>query len=132
MKDLHAPENKKKILIVDDDSFLLDMYVTRFGQAGFEVTAAVSAEDVLKKLHDGLVPDVALLDIVMPATDGFELLEQVNKEGLIKETVKIYLTNLGQDQDIEKGTALGAKGYIIKANNTPTEVVEKVIDLVTT
>lgn len=130
MKDLQAPENKKKILIVDDDSFLLDMYVTRFGQAGFEVNPAMSAEDALLKIRDGYTPDVALFDVVMPAVDGFELVEQINKENLLTDTVKIYLTNLGQDQDMEKGKALGAAGYIVKANNTPTEVVEKVIDLI--
>lgn len=120
-----APQ-KKSILIVDDDSFLLDMYAMRFTQAGFVVTTAMNAQEVLTKLRGGLVPDVALLDVVMPGIDGFELLDAVNKEGLIPKTVKVYLSNLGQDQDIERGKALGAVSYIVKANNTPSEVLAHV------
>jgi two-component system response regulator ChvI len=101
-------EAKKKILIVDDDSFLLDMYALRFTQAGFDVETGVNAEDVLKKLRAGLTPDVCLFDVVMPGVDGFEMLETINQENLIPKTMKIFLSNLGQEQDIARGKALGA------------------------
>lgn len=121
-------EEKKKhtILIVDDDSFLLDMYAVRFTQAGFIVETATSAAQTIEKLHGGLSPEVCLLDVVMPATDGFELLEQINQENLIPKTLKVFLSNLGQEQDIARGKSLGAVSYIVKANSTPSEVVEHI------
>ena len=119
-------EPKKKILIVDDDSFLLDMYALRFTQAGFDVETAMNAEEVLKKLRAGLAPDVCLFDVVMPGVDGFEMLEMINKENLIPKSIKIFLSNLGQEQDISRGNSLGAANYIVKANSTPSEVVSQV------
>ena len=113
-------------MIVDDDSFLLDMYAMRFTQASFMVTTATSATDAIEKLKGGYVPDVMLLDVVMPNIDGFELLETINKEQLAPKAIKIYLSNLGQPQDIEKGTSLGAASYIVKANSTPSEVLAHV------
>lgn len=131
MQTPEAPDEKKDvILIIDDDSFLLDMYALRFSQAGYHVETASSAEETLTKLREGLSPKVMLLDVVMPAVDGFELLEQINQEKLAESTVKIYLSNLGQDQDIARGKSLGASGYIVKANSTPSEVVAKVKEIV--
>lgn len=121
-------DEKKKhlILIIDDDSFLLDMYAVRFTQAGFTVETAMNVSETMEKLRAGLKPDVCLLDVVMPEVDGFELLEQINKENLIPKTLKIFLSNLGQEQDIVRGKALGATSYIVKANSTPSEVVEHI------
>lgn len=119
-------ESKRKILIVDDDSFLLDMYSLRFTQAGFDVITAMNATETLEKLRGGLVPTVCLFDVVMPAIDGFEMLETINQENLIPNSIKIYLTNLGQEQDLARGKALGAASYIVKANSTPSEVVTEV------
>lgn len=120
---------QKTLLIVDDDSFLLDMYAIRFSQSGFHVETAMNAGQALEKLRDGLVPDVMLLDVVMPAIDGFELLEQINEENLIPKTIKIYLSNLSQEQDLARGKALGAASYIVKANSTPSEVLTHVIEV---
>lgn len=125
----HATEpsgGKKKILIVDDDSFLLDMYAIRFTQAGFDVETAMNAQETLTKLRGGLTPLVCLFDVVMPSTDGFEMLELINQEHLIPKTLKIYLSNLGQEQDLARGKSLGAASYIVKANSTPSEVVAHV------
>ncbi len=122
-------DSSRTILIVDDDSFLLDMYAMRFTQAEFNVITAHSAEDTLVKLRQGLVPKVMLLDVVMPTMDGFELLETINSEKLISGTIKIYLSNLGQEQDIERGRALGAVAYIVKANSTPSEVLAQVLEV---
>lgn len=120
------PTKKPKILIVDDDNFLLDMYALKFTESGFEVTPSSGSEDALAKLKDGLIPDAMVLDVVMPKMDGFELLAQINKEKLGGSAIKIVLSNLGQQADIEKGNSLGASGYIVKASATPTEVVNKV------
>jgi CheY-like chemotaxis protein len=123
---------KKKILIVDDDSFLLDMYALKFGQSSFTVTTALGPEQALEKLRGGLVPDVMLLDIVMPVMDGFELLEKLRDEKLAPDALRIILSNRGQPSDITRGESLGACGYIVKASSTPSEVIEKVNSIITT
>ena len=120
----------KKIFIVDDDSFLLDMYALKFSQSGFEVTTALGALPALEKLHAGFIPDVILLDIVMPVVDGFEFLEKMKNESLAPEAVKIILSNRGQESDIKRGQDLGAAGYIVKASTTPSEVITQVSDIV--
>ncbi len=117
----------KKILIVDDDKFLLDMYSFKFREKGFEVTQAFGSIDAVNKLKGGILPDIILLDVVMPAMDGFELLGLIKSEKLAPEAKVIVLSNLGQPSDIERGRTLGASGYVIKASATPSEVVEKVV-----
>ncbi|OGF68551.1 hypothetical protein A3H65_01390 [Candidatus Giovannonibacteria bacterium RIFCSPLOWO2_02_FULL_45_14] len=119
-------ENNKKILLVDDDEFLLDMYSLKFRESGFQIELARGGEEALKLLRGGLEPDVILLDIVMPVIDGFEFLKVIAKENLKKKATIIILSNLGQKEDIDKGLALGASDYIIKANSTPSEVLKKV------
>ncbi len=118
---------KKKILIVDDDSFLLDMYALKFSQNNFEVHTAENGPQALEKFTGGLIPDVILLDIIMPEMDGFELLEKINNEKLSPNSIKIILSNKSQQSDIDKGNSLGVSGYIVKANSTPVEVINQVI-----
>jgi CheY-like chemotaxis protein len=120
---------KKAILIIDDDKFLLDMYAIKFSEKGFDVTSALGSIEALEKLHVGFDPVVVLLDLVMPAMDGFELLEKIKQDGLAPHSKIVILSNLGQDADKEKGKALGADGYVVKASVTPSEVVEYVVRL---
>ncbi|MBI5798392.1 MAG: response regulator [Candidatus Yonathbacteria bacterium] len=117
----------KKILIVDDDKFLLDMYTFKFKEKGFDVVQGFGSVDALNKLKGGIAPDVMLLDVVMPTMDGFELLGIIKSEKLAPDAKVIVLSNLGQPEDIAKGRNLGANGYVIKASATPSEVVEKVM-----
>ncbi len=121
---------KQKIFIIDDDNFLLDMYALKFSQSGFEVATALGPEEALKKLREGFSPDVALLDIVMPIMNGFELLETIHKENLAQQSIFIILSNRGQQSDIDRGNQLGAAGYIVKASTTPSEVITKVAEIV--
>lgn len=121
--------DKRKILIVDDDTFLLDMYAFKFSQHNFEVHTAPGGLQVIEKLKDGLKPDIILMDIIMPEMDGFEMLEKINKDNLSPNSTKIILSNKSQQADIEKGNSLGASGYIVKANSTPAEVIEQVVGI---
>jgi CheY-like chemotaxis protein len=123
-------EIRKKVLIVDDDKFLLDMYTIKFTENNFDVVAALGSVEALGKIKEGINPDVALLDVVMPAMDGFELLETIKRDKLAPYAKVIILSNLGQQSDIDKGNALGADGYIVKANATPSEVVAKVKEII--
>ncbi len=122
--------DKKKILIVDDDNFLLDMYALKFSQTKFEVHTAGSGQEAIEKLQSGgLKPDVILMDIIMPGMDGFEMFEKINTDHLSPDSIKIILSNKNQQSDIDRGTALGMAGYIVKANSTPKEVIDQVIGI---
>ena len=121
-------EKKRKILIVDDDSFLLDMYALKFTQNNFEVHTSLSAKNVLETI-EGIKPDVILTDIIMPDMDGFEMLKIINDKKLSPNSVKIVLSNKGQQSDIDQGASLGIAGYIVKANSTPAEVIQQVIEI---
>jgi len=118
----------KKILIIEDDSFLSEMYSTKLIQEGFEVEVAVDGKQGFEKIKN-IKPDLILLDIVLPKIDGFEVLENVKKDTELKNIPIILLTNLGQKSEIEKGLSLGADEYIIKAHFTPTAVVAKVKEM---
>ncbi len=120
---------KRKILIVDDDSFLLDMYALKFSQNNFEVYPAGSGVEAIKKLKEGLIPDVMLMDIIMPEMTGFETLGEINTQNLCPNCVKVILSNKSEQKDIEEGKRLGVAGYIVKANSTPAEGIEQVIKI---
>ena len=98
----------KKILIIDDDTFLLDMYTLKFKEQGFDVESVTSAEDALNKLRKGLTPHVILFDIVMPGIDGLEMLETIKKEKIAEHTLLIALSNQGEDRDIKLARERGA------------------------
>lgn len=118
-----------KILIIDDDAFLSDMYSMKFSEAGHEIEVATNAEDATSLLKEGKQFDIILLDLVMPGTDGFEFLSSAKENDLIKDTDVIVLTNQSRDEDIEKAEGLGAKAYIVKASSVPSEVVSSVLEI---
>ena len=120
---------KRKIFIIDDDGFLLDMYALKFSQNNFEVYTARSGAQAIEKLKSELQPDVMLIDILMPEMDGFKMLEKINADKLSPNSVKIILSNKSQQSDIDQGNSLGVAGYIIKANSTPVEVINQVINI---
>lgn len=123
-------DNKYKILIVDDDQFLLDMYTTKFENGGHTVDTATSAEKALDKLRDGDKPDIVLLDIIMPTMDGVECLAAMRDENLLPESsIVIMLTNQKNEDNIEKTRKLGIDGYIVKAAAVPSEVIEQIIEI---
>ena len=117
------PDKNPKILLIDDDPFIVDMYVLKLKEGRFEVEIARDGKEGVKKARE-FNPDIILLDIVMPGLDGFGVLEELRKDGGRHKI--ILLTNLGQKEDVERGMRLGADDYIIKAHFTPSEVLEKV------
>jgi CheY-like chemotaxis protein len=115
-----------KVLIVDDDKFLLGMYSLKFANAGYEVETTVGSVAALEKLRAGLKPDILLLDIIMPYMDGLDLLKTVREEKLVDDAVVIMLTNQSQSSDIERAKELKVDGYIVKASTIPSEVLHEV------
>lgn len=116
---------KKRILIVDDDKLISEMYATKFQAEGYEVAAAYDGESVIGKIAE-FKPGVVLLDLVMYPMDGFSVLEAIRRLPPGGRPAVIIISNLGQKEDIEKGMHLGASDYVIKAHFTPSQVLEKV------
>lgn len=118
-------DSKTKILIIEDDPFLLSMYVTKLEANGFDVASEENGEKGVDTIRSEQ-PHLLLLDILLPGKDGFEILEEMKGDDSIKNIPVILLTNLGQRKDIEKGLELGASDYLIKAHFTPSEVITKI------
>jgi len=115
----------KKILLIEDDPFLIDIYTVKIKESGFEIAVAKDGEKALRALEKEK-PDLLLLDIVLPRIDGWELLKKIKEKDEFKNLLVIILSNLGQKQEVKKGLDLGAAKYLIKAHYTPTEVVEEI------
>lgn len=118
-----------KILLVDDDAFLRDMYATKFSELGHEIDAADSGETALAKLQKKEY-DAVLLDVIMPGITGSDLLSRIKSEKLGGDPVCIMLTNQGEDIDKQQALDAGAAGYIVKAERIPSEVVEEVLSYI--
>jgi DNA-binding response OmpR family regulator len=116
---------KNKILIVEDEQFLLDLYDMKLEQAGFEVIKASNGTQGVS-LAQLELPALILLDILMPETDGYEMLKSLKENPKTKNIPVVIFSNLSQREEIEKGLKLGAKDFIIKTSVTPSEIVERV------
>lgn len=117
-----------KVVLVEDEKMLADMYATKFMMEGFETSKAYDGAAGLE-LAKKVKPDIILLDVIMPKLDGFAVLKQLKEDDSVSDIPVILLTNLGQDEDIKKGKQLGAADYFVKANHTPAEVVMKIRDV---
>ncbi len=113
------------ILLVEDDTFLGEMYATKFTIEGYRVSVATDGAKGLRMAQTEL-PDIILLDILLPKMDGFQVLEHLKKEEKTKNIPVILLTNLSQKEDVERGLKLGAVDYLIKAHFMPSEVIDKI------
>jgi len=115
-----------KILIVEDDKFLRELMVRKLdAEQGFEVTSTVDGESGLKAMEENR-PDLILLDLILPGIGGFDVLAKMKENTALANIPVIILSNLGQQDDVDKGMGLGAVDYMVKAHFTPNEIVEKV------
>src|SRR5476649_634429 len=118
-----------KILLVEDDAILVEMYQAKFELEGHEIRVATNGEECLD-IIDEFMPDLVLLDILMPKLNGFHVLKEIKKRPKLRQVPVILLTNLGEtevDMNKELATALGVTDYLIKSHHTPDEVVQKVV-----
>lgn len=124
MAEEKKQESKGMILLVEDDKMLSEMYSLKFTQGGYEVLTALdgaAAHTQAKKK-----PDLILLDIILPRMDGFAVLEKLKDDPVTKDIPVVMLTNLGQEGDVQRGLDLGAVDYMVKTDHTPSQVLEKV------
>ena len=123
LKEIERSVNGKTVLLVDDDKFLLDLYIMKFLKEGYTVQGCLSVSDALKLLHGGLMPDAVVFDLTMPEYDGFYLLKTIHEENLVPHAVLIALSNQMEDADRTRAKELGADDFIVKATKIPSEVV---------
>lgn len=114
-----------RVLLVEDDSFLRDLISQKMKKEGFTVIEAIDGEESLKKAAVEN-PHIILLDLILPGADGFEVLRKLRAEPVTGTVPIIVLSNLGQKEDVEKGIRLGATDYLVKAHNTPGEIIDKI------
>ena len=116
---------KSKILIIEDDKSLVSILEGAIDLEKFEIVLALEADEGIKKALSEK-PAVIVLDILLPGQSGFECLKRLKEMKETKGIPVIILSNLGQEEDVEKGKKLGASDYMVKANFTPSQVLEKV------
>lgn len=125
-QDTTQQQERRTIMVAEDDVFISDIYDVKLKDAGYDVIMANNGREAIEKLEAGARPDLILLDIVMPYMDGFDVLEAINRREEWKDIPIVLLTNLSQKEDVDRGMQLGAKDFLIKSHFTPTEVLAKV------
>lgn len=116
----------KKILIAEDDFYVLDIYKSAFTTAGYVVETATNGEEVLQKLKETTY-DVMLLDIMLPKVSGIEIINWCRADASPAKNVLIYaITNLDEEVFVKKIIAAGANGYFVKSKMTPQTLVDKI------
>jgi len=114
-----------RVLVIDDEPALLDIYSTKLRLDGFEViTASDGVLGFTAATHES--PDIVLLDVLMPKIDGFEVLRDLRGNPKTKDLPIIILSNLGQEYEVKRGMSLGADRFLTKADLTPSKVSDAV------
>lgn len=116
-----------KVLIIEDDKFLSELISTKLSKEGYNIILATDGETGLEKAKSEQ-PDIILLDIMLPGISGFEVLEGLkgHEDEKVKGTPVLILSNFGQESKVQQGLKLGAVDYLVKANFTTGEIVEKI------
>ena len=114
-----------KILTIEDDKFLRELIKRKLQEVGFEAMSASNGEEGLALVKEEN-PNLILLDLIMPGMDGFATLKELQKDPLLASIPVIILSNLGQQDDIDKAKQLGAVDFLVKAHFTPNEIIDKI------
>jgi len=118
-------QNAKKIIIVEDEQYLRELYIQILQQEGYSVDSAEDGDIAFEKLSKNQY-DLVLLDVILPKMDGLQILEKLSKMGDRKFDNTVLLTNLGQDLVVAKALDYGVRGYMIKSDYTPEEMINEV------
>ncbi len=122
--DLNVSNPEKKILLIEDEIYIQDLYKNILQSAGFEVITAIDGVDGLSKVLEK--PKIILLDIMLPKLNGLEVLKQLKSQPSSKNIPVILLTNLGQGEVIEQAFAMGAQGYFLKVDLKFDDLVKSI------
>jgi DNA-binding response OmpR family regulator len=117
-----------KVVLVEDDKFLQKILMTKFIKEGFDVRSASDAEEGLQLIMTE-APNIVLLDLILPKMSGFDLLTELKTNPKTKSIPVVILSNLGQDEDIARAKGLGAIDFLVKADISINEVVQKVKEI---
>ncbi|MEK7549004.1 MAG: response regulator [Patescibacteria group bacterium] len=117
---------KKTILIVEDDFYLVRAYSLKFEKEGVNVVSAGDGEAAIEFLEKNKQPDMIILDLMLPKKNGFEVLQEIKSNNKWKNIPLVILSNLGQEEDIKKGKEMGALDYIIKADTSIEEAIGRI------
>lgn len=120
-----AGENKKKIIVVEDDPFLGKAFSLKLNNAGFDVVLVKDGQEALGVITKE-APDIVLLDVMLPHKSGFDILIDLKKDEKLSKIPVIMLSTLGQEDEMKKGLSLGANEYLVKSNIKLEQVVEKI------
>jgi DNA-binding response OmpR family regulator len=118
-------KNMKKVLIIEDDSFLQGLEAGKLKKENYEIITASSGEEAMKKITEPNI-DVILLDLILPNFDGFEILQKIRSTKETANTPVIVFSNLSEEKDVKKSQELGATDFMVKSNFTLDELVEKI------
>ncbi len=116
----------QKILVIDDDLFIRELYETVLKNKGFDVDTAPTGEEGLAKLQNGGY-SLTLLDMRMPTLDGLGVLNELSKNPpTLKNGPIILLSNMGLDEQVKGGLEIGAHSFLVKADLTPDQLIENI------
>lgn len=115
----------KKVLIIEDDSFLQGLEATKIIKSGYEVTSAQNGEEAMKKIMEPGI-NIILLDLLLPDFDGFQILKKIKETEATKNIPVIVFSNLSETKDVEKAISLGATKFMIKSNFSLEELIEQI------
>ncbi len=116
----------KKILIIEDEEILCHLLQKKLNAEGYEAHVAKNGKDGMSKMRE-IMPDLILLDIIMPIMGGFEVMEEMQKDEKLSSIPIIVVSNSGQPVEVDRAQKLGAKDWLVKTEFDPQEVIEKVI-----
>jgi len=119
---------QKKILIIEDDSFLRELLAKKLTANGFKVGQTADGQGALSYLKEQK-PDLIILDLLLPKIDGFEVLSKIKNDPQTSSIPILILSNLAHKEEIERGFKLGALDFLIKSQYTPEEIVVKVKEI---
>ncbi len=118
----------KRILVIEDDILLSDLLERKLAADGYGVLRAFDADQARRAIAKERI-DAVLLDLVLPGSDGFSLLGEIKRDERVKHVPVVIISNLGQEEEVDKGMRMGATDYIVKANISPAQIVKKIVEI---
>ena len=119
----------KKVLIIEDDSFLQGLEASKLEKESYKVITASSGEEAMKKIYEPDI-DVILLDLILPDFDGFEILKKIKTTENLKKIPVVVFSNLSEESAIKKSQELGAIDFMVKSNFTLDELIKRIKTLI--